>query len=278
MKKIMKNLKFFLLAVLTAVAINSCQKENDATEENTLLTEQETVAEEMLSDLDILVDEALDFQLFFLKSATIDWTFILGDCPTVTYDKTSNPKVMTIDFGKACTGKDGKVRSGKIIVTSASFENVKLERTKTFENFAVDGKKIEGQISKTITIDREDHSRVAVTKENVTITFPDNGGKAQRKAEMTREYKLNTIGNLFDNVITSWGKVEFTRVSGLKVTKTIAESDPLVFKVSCHRLVSGTVNFATSDNRSWSVDYGDGECDNLATVTEGGKTKIIHLK
>jgi hypothetical protein len=266
------------MAALTALVLNFCQKENDTAEDNVLLTEQETIAEEILSDLDILVDEALDFQLFFLKSASLDGTYFLGDCPTVTYDKTSTPKVMTIDFGKACTGKDGKIRSGKIIVTSTSFDNIKLERTKTFENFVVDGKKIEGSIGKTITIDREDHSRVAVTKENVSVTFPDNGGKAQRKAEMTREYKLNSIGNIFDNVITSWGKVEFTRISGTKVTKTINESDPLVFKISCHRLVSGTVNFTTSDNRSWSVDYGDGECDNLATITQGDKTRVIHLK
>jgi hypothetical protein len=274
----MKNIKFILLALFVAIAVNSCQNEELTPEDNTLLTEQETIAEEILSDLDILVDEALDFQFFFLKSATVGETWFLGDCPTITYDKTSTPKVLTIDFGKACTGLDGKIRSGKIIVTSTSFENVKIERVKTFENFTVDGKKIEGTISKTITIDREDHSRVAVTKEDVTITFPDNGGKAQRKAGMTREYKLNTVGNPRDNVITSWGKVEFTRVSGLKVTKTIVEADPLVFKASCHRLVSGTVTFTTSDNRSWSVDYGDGECDNLATVTNGDKTKVIHLK
>jgi hypothetical protein len=274
----MKNFKLFLLAGLAATAMNSCQNENLTAEDNTLLTEQETVTEEILSDVDALVDEALDIQLLFLKSASLEGTQFLGDCPTVTYDKTSTPKVMTIDFGKACTGKDGKIRSGKIIVKSTSFENVKIERIKTFENFVVDGKLIEGSVSKTITIDREDHSRVAVIKENVTITFPDNGGKAQRKAELTREYQLNILGNNKDNVITSWGKVEFIRVSGLKVTKTITEADPLVFKVSCHRLVSGTVTFTTSDNRSWSVDYGDGECDNLATVTNGDKTKVIHLK
>jgi hypothetical protein len=274
----MKNIKFILLALFVAIAVNSCQNEDLTVEDHTLLTEQETIAEEILSDVDALVDEALNLQLFFLKSATVGGNQFLGDCPTITYDKTSTPKVLTIDFGKACTGMDGKIRSGKIIVTSASFENIKTERVKTFENFTVDGKKIEGTISKTITIDREDHSRVAVTKENVTITFPDNGGKAQRKAELTREYQLNSIGNFQDDVITSWGKVEFTRLSGLKVTKTIAEADPLVFKVSCHRLVSGTVTFTTSDNRTWSVDYGDGECDNLATVTNGDKTKVIHLK
>ena len=60
----MKNIKFILLALFVATAVNSCQNEEMTAEDNTLLTEQETIAEEILSDLDLLVDEALDLVLF----------------------------------------------------------------------------------------------------------------------------------------------------------------------------------------------------------------------
>jgi hypothetical protein len=114
--------------------------------------------------------------------------------------------------------------------------------------------------------------------EDIIIIFPEEGGTAYRVARLTREYQFNLCGVLRDNIITSYGTVEFTGVNGLKVTKTISESDPLVFKVSCHRIVSGVVTIITSDNRTWTVDYGDGRCDNLATITRDDKTRIIMLR
>jgi hypothetical protein len=95
---------------------------------------------------------------------------------------------------------------------------------------------------------------------------------------MTREYQLFVLGVQKDNVIKSWGTSEFSRVSGIKLSKTIEEAKPLVFKMECHQIVSGIVSFKTSDNRNWSIDYGSGECDNKATVTKDGETKEITLR
>jgi hypothetical protein len=76
----------------------------------------------------------------------------------------------------------------------------------------------------------------------------------------------------------SWGTVEFTRVCGLKVTRTVAEVKPFIFKMKCHQVVSGIVTFTTSDNRIWTLDYGDGGYDNKATLIKIGETKEIKLK
>ena len=152
------------------------------------------------------------------------------------------------------------------------------ERKKTFEDFYVDGRKIEGFVNKTITINREDNSRVAEILEDITIIFPGEGGTAHRSASLIREYQFNLHGLLKDNIVTSYGTVEFTRVNGLKMTKTISESDPLVFKVLCHHIVSGVVAITTSNNRALTSDYGEGECDNLATITNGDKTRVIRLR
>jgi hypothetical protein len=274
----MKRLSMFIAISLMFVGFNSCQKDEVATTvDETTLSQQETLAEETLADVDLLVDEAVDSNFSLLKSATLENAAYLTDCPVITINKTATPQVMTIDFGTSCSGKDGKIRSGKIIVTSTSFNTFPSVRDKSFVNYFVDGKKIEGSVTKTITKDQENNIRTAVLQENITITFPNNEGTAKRIANLTRQYLRNKLANPADNQIVSWGTVEFTRVSGVKVTKTITSADPLVFKVACHHIVSGTVSVTTSDNRSWTINYGDGACDAKATLTMDGKTKEIKI-
>lgn len=263
---------------LAITALVACQKEDTSIDEALPVAKQETLVEEILVEVDALADEALGLKLSEGKSAVAEGDFFISSCPVITIDNTSDPKVITVDFGTGCTGKDNKVRSGKIIITATSFTDATSERIKTFEDFYVDGAKVEGAVNKIITINRQDHSRVAEIEEDITITFPDENGTAHRVASLIREYQYNKSGVLRDNIITSYGTVEFTRVSGLKVVKTSSESEPLVFKVSCHRLVSGVVTVTTSDNRTWTIDYGDGECDNLATITSGDKTRVIRLR
>ncbi len=275
---IMKIFNSLFAAGLVITALFACQKEDTKIEDAVPFVEQETIVEELVVELDAMADEAISLKLNEGKSAVVEGDFYLSSCSVITIDNTTDPKLITIDFGTGCTGKDGKVRSGKIMITSTSFIDATSERIKTFEDFYVDGRKVEGVVNKKITIDRQDHSRVAGIVEDITVTFPDEGGTAHREARLIREYQFNKPGVLRDNMVTSYGTVEFTRVNGLKVTKTISESDPLVFKVSCHRIVSGVVTITTSDNRTWTIDYGDGECDNLATITSGDKTRIIRLR
>lgn len=275
----MERLKLFFALSLMFIAFNSCQKDEvTPVFDEITLSQQETQAEEAIADIDIIVDEALDLNFGLLKSATIEGSSYLNDCPVITVNKTASPQVMTIDFGTSCTGKDGKKRSGKIIITSASFTNFPSVRTKSFDNYFVDGKKIEGNIVKTISKDQENNIRTAQLQENITINFPDDEGSAHRVANLTRQYQRNTLANREDNQVVSWGTVEFTRVSGVKVTKTITAENPLVYKVTCHHIVSGMVSFTTSNNRNWTIDYGNGDCDNKATLTIGDKTKEIRIR
>jgi len=275
----MKQFRIFFALSLMFFVFNSCQKDDVAPILDEIqVSQMETQAEETLADIDVLVDEALDLKFVLLKSASLESSVYLSDCPVITVNKTATPQVMTIDFGTACTGKDGKIRSGKIIVTSASFTTFPSVRDKSFENYFVDGKKIEGSVAKTISKDHENNIRTAVITENITITFPNGEGKATRVANMTRQYQRNTLANPADNQVVSWGTIEFTRISGVKVNKVISAEKPLVFKVACHHLVSGIVSISTSNNRSWTIDYGNGECDDKATLTIGDKTKEIKIR
>ncbi len=275
----MKRLKMFFALSLMFMAFHSCQKDEVATVFDEIqVSLQETQAEEMGADVDLVVDEALDLNFGSLKSASTEGSFYLSNCPVITVNKTATPQVMTIDFGTACTGKDGKIRSGKIIVTSASFTTFPSVRDKSFENYFVDGKNMEGSVTKTISKDQENNIRTAVIKENISVTFPNGEGKAIRVANLTRQYQRNTLANSEDNQLVSWGTAEFTRFSGVKATKIVAAEKPLVFKTACHHIVSGIVLFTSGNDKSWTIDFGNGECDNKAILTIGDKNKEIKIR
>ena len=150
--------------------------------------------EEIMAGIDILADEAISLKLNAGKSTSDDGNFYLNSCPVITFYKNADPQVIIVDFGTGCEGKDRKVRSGRIIITSTKFKNATAECIKTFEDFYVDGKKIEGTLSKTTTLNLEDHIIVAEVEEDIAITFSDNEGTTNRKASLIRRNELNIIG------------------------------------------------------------------------------------
>ena len=46
---------------------------------------------------------------------------------------------------------------------------------------------------------------------------------------------------------------------------------------SCHWITSGTIAITSSTGQSKTIDFGNGNCDDLATVTEGNQTRTITL-
>lgn len=70
------------------------------------------------------------------------------------------------------------------------------------------------------------------------------------------ESDLNLIGDEIEKVITN----------------------PLVKIEDCDYIVSGTIEFQQNGETIAVIDYGDGECDDIATVTKDGETFDISLK
>lgn len=271
----MKQLKITIGVAALILAMTACDKNETEKVISDDQVKQEVVAEDLMSEIDLLTDEVIDLQLGFEKSATTAENYFIGDCPTVTFDKNAVPQKITIDFGTGCTGPDGVLRSGKIIITSSQFENKTVERTITFDHFTSEEYSIDGEIARTIIRDIENHSRTARITEDIEITFEDNT-QLTRKASLTREHFFG-LPLAADNVTNTWGQVTTTFPDDITVTKTIAETTPLQFKLLCMQLVSGIATF-DNGNRTWTIDYGDGECDNEATVTTNGVSKTVKLK
>lgn len=281
----MRKNAFYLSLSLALLLLPACQ--NNGTETLLDTTAQDSPAEaalietqmdETLEAIDLLVDEAINNNASLLRAATVDSNLYLTDCPTITVDTVAVPHVMTIDFGSSCTGKDGKIRSGKILVSATSFKVFPSVRTKTFQDFVVNNKKIEGTVSKTIQKDAINLIRTATLQENVQVIDLLKGDTISRISGITRQYKRNVLADKTDDQTLTWGTVSNTRPNGVVVTKTVTETTPLVFEAYCKHIVSGIASFENSKGRKWSINYGDGNCDDKATLESEGKTKEITIR
>jgi hypothetical protein len=270
----MKRIKILFWAGILSAAVVSCQKNEVESSVNEDLIEHEIEIENLLADLDAFSEEVIDNQLGLLKSAITAINDEEDSCPVITWYRNSEPRKMIIDFGSECEGKDGKTRSGKIIISSSSFENMSATQTKTFENFSVNGWSIEGVITKKVTLILEEKTRIAEVVEELTLTSEGKVGTCI--GTMTRKHEMGEIHDRSDNVISSWGEVVTQWQDGKTVTKTISEDNPLIFLHACRQIVSGILAVTSGEN-SWSINYGTGDCDKLATINRNGIEREIRI-
>lgn len=202
---------------------------------------------------------------------------VLGPCVTITLTQNGNLRTLTIDYGsQGCLCWDGKTRKGKLIATAANFNALNVLRTLTTENYYVNDYQVEGTITRNITRDLSEHTREAQIVENLTITSPNSQVVYTRSATLTRIFDRNILGNPLDNTLTTWGQVNITRTNGNQVTRVVDQATPLFYKNSCHQVVSGMANITTNGN-NYTIDFGNGTCDDVATVSNGTNTWIINL-
>jgi len=273
----MKTTTYILGLAILAFATSSCDRRDDNTPDSTMVV-QENESAEYAVEVDAIADEAYDAaQANALKSATVTANYIT-DCAILTLNLAETTKVLTIDFGTGCVGKDGKTRTGKIIITTESFTETNFQRTFSFDNYTVNGHAIAGNITKTITNNIDANSRLADISEDITITLADNNGTLTRAAELVRLYEFGTLGLVGDNKFTTWGETVFTNAQGNTMTKNVAEATPLIYKTACRQVVSGIMEITFGTNNVWSVNFGDDTCDNLATASNGENSWVIRLR
>ncbi len=286
-KLIMKTKTLFYYSIFLfsfLFILSSCQKDNGpATISDTdlKLAEDDALTESVFDDIMASVDNAVmttDDLLFNggLKSAVVSET-----CPLITVDHPDTefwPKVITLDYGDGCEGFFRKTRSGKIKITLTARYRVEGSiKTVELINYKINNLKVEG--TKVISNDGRNENG------NLTFTIQLTGGKliTEDEKEITREFtrvREWTAGELtpnhWDDVYSITGSASGININGISYTRTI--TSPLIKAASCVFIQSGTVAREVDGRPASTLDYGDGECDNEATITIGDITKTILLK
>lgn len=198
----------------------------------------------------------------------------LPECATVTESGDAYPKTITIDFGDGCAGDRGREKSGQLIITlTAPMEEEGAIRSVAFDNFAVNGNPVIGS-RVTTNIGTQEAGYLTFSKEvNMTIETPR--GMMTRTFSGTKQWVAGfDTETCDDNVFLVSGSGSGTCHSGS--TRTMTITTPLLVDRTCGYPTQGVIE-NTSEERSGTIDFGDGTCDNLAVVTKDGESREINL-
>ena len=278
-------LKNFLLtaaAFVLACGFYACKKDKNASSEVEAtfeLSGDQAISENLNSDAEYVLNEAaIDNNFSGNTPATVTSTLNVLSCATVTITPLQGfPKNITIDFGGGCTSTNGITRSGKIYVSlSDSLRKSGSIAVMTFENYYVSGFKKEGKITWTNT------SQAGVKSwnrkcEDGKITAP--GGRYWLHVgiqDVIQTQGSSTPFNLLDDVFSITGNHTVTNMAGNSRTSTITEA--LEKKVSCENIDMGKIKIE-GPNHYAVLDFGDGSCDKIATISiDGNSPRTILLR
>lgn len=281
----MKRLKSIQPLVLTsAIAFiflfSSCVKDKEK-DSDTNASRNESVAEAYFNELSSISDQAAkNGELSGFKLAE-DAGSMLATCAIITIDTSSsvsaaNPDTFIVDFGTGCLGNDGKTRRGILVITATGryFETGSVITIRP-SNYFVNDNQITGfrrvtNLGPTAT----NQPRISI-EVNGSVILANNGG--------TITWIANRIGTWLTGFNTPFlffdDEYGFTGTSSGSITNgsswnTVINTQ-LVYRHSCRQIVSGTSTVSPDNKPDRLVDFGNGVCDNTATVTINGNTYIF---
>lgn len=274
-----------ILGVIAALAIglmiSSCQKE-DNQNNNVPVSPQSSVksasdnatAESVWSGIFKQADNA--------ARNTGNLKELTGGCPTITIDNlASYPITITIDFGTACTCQDGKIRSGIIVaVLSAPYTQAGSVLTINLQDYHEIINGTDYAVTGTETVTNMGPNAAGnlyydVLVSNAVITSIN--GTINWNSHRQNEWILgsDTAFDIWDDVYLVTGSADGTNQNG--ETFEINITSALRVEISCSYIVSGTLEVLTQANPPIIVDYGSGDCDNIATASCYGYTATIYM-
>ncbi len=283
--------------LFTTLIFSSCQKETSQSEQDAQEVEASRVSGESESEAETIFNGVFDDAMGVNDEVAIGGTGVFGRlnvCPTVTITRpTSNtfPVRVVMDFGvNGCVGPDGHFRKGKVITEYTGRLLVPgAMAVTTFDGFYVDSVHVQGthkitNISTVVTpgtapVDRK--FRVVVLQGKLTRP---NGNYIAWNSEKTisQVEGLGTIlpiDDIFKIEGASNGQV---KRGNLLVGFNSTIMEPLVKRFNCRWIVRGVVKTTrvnTSTNNPWiaTLNFGNGNCDNLAVLTINGVSYQITL-
>jgi len=280
----MKN--YFLIICLCFFAL-SCRKDKTVVVDNQTTSSQDNnISENVFADIKKVVEEAATDEGKSAKNVA----YSFGACATVSTtpawtDTVNWPKTMTIDFGTTnCTDSYGINRRGKLIVTvTGRYIDSGTVLTVQPQNYYVNDYLVEG--TKTLTNlgrNANNHLTYQVVVTNGKVTFPDgqyttwNSTRTNEWIEGdTTSWFSNGLAGVCDDVYLITGSASGVNRRGLNYTVTI--TTPLRKEICCRWLVSGVLKVSPSGLPDRIIDFGNGTCDNKATVTINGNSFEIPM-
>jgi len=291
--------KILFLGLLLSLFTVSCNKDKD--EDNNDFTADEAgvnakidVANDDVSDIvEGQFNATMDNSTTGKATEYAAVTTNLPTCATVTRNPAFGTPLTvgqtvtkTIDFGTTgCAMPNGNILKGQIIVTflydpAATSHTINYQFVNFYHNaIKFDGNKTFTRTMSVATATTPSHP-IVVMNMDMNATFPD-GRVFNRVGTRTREIiaGYDTPNVLADNVYQVIGNWTTTFPNTTLQTSTISSSNPLIIKMSCIAvnkplIVQGLITFVRNGHTA-TLDYGSGDCDNVAVFTKNGTSYTI---
>ncbi len=277
-----KNLMKYLTAVaIVGILFASCKKKTqDETDKDTTASSDNALAEGTYNDVHNIADQASAGTLSsYLAPSTSNEKGLLSACATVVIDTAVNPHTITVNFGATnCLCNDGRYRRGIVNVSySGHYRDSASTHTISFTNYFVNDNQVMGTKTVTNNGHNSSHHLTFSIQVNGTIIKANNGGTITWTSTRTREWVAgeSTPWNWTDDEYLITGTATGTNALGNSFTA--ATTSALDIKMNCHYIVAGGFQITPSGKATRYVDYGNGTCDDQATVTINGTVYNITL-
>lgn len=273
----LRKLVAILIALIVSVAFAACDKQET--------TDNNIVAKTTVSDyLNVLnafslstVDEITNDNGSNEKSAET-W-----DCLTVTIHPNGTdefwPRSWTLDYGtENCECYKGISRRGKIHVSISDWwRNEGSYREITFEDFYFNDNKLIGVKTYLNTgVNESGNMTFTKTVADAQLTYGDTATMSWNSEKYSELIEGTETFKFADDVWSVTGGGSGVNVDGKNYTFTITSA--LIYKNRCYFPVSGEIEFVIPNEENLVINYGSGECDDVATAKVGdGEAKEIEL-
>jgi len=189
-----------------------------------------------------------------------------SQCPIDSIDPADTlngyPVTMYIKYGTSCTCPDGKIRKGTLVCTfDTAWDSSNPTMTVVLQNYWVNGVHFEGTIA------------VSKNTANRSFTQTITGGKCSNSSwtilyngthTMTMTAGFNTLTDPTDDVFQFSGNATGTNRESVNFTADI--TSPVEKRGNCRYITKGTVDITPEGKNTRTIDFGDGTCDDKATL------------
>jgi hypothetical protein len=205
---------------------------------------------------------------------------------TITHPTTNFfPVIVVLDFGTSgCPGPDGRIRRGKIITEYTNrLVYPGAIATTSFDGFYVDDVHVEGTHKITNTSAGTSNRQFAVEVRDAKLTKPTGDYIKWNSDRVITQIEGIITPDFHDDIfsITGSGQGQVKRGTLLAGWQS-STTEPLIKRLTCRWIVKGRIRTVrVNSNPTGSsvavLDFGNGNCDNLAIITINGVSHQITL-
>ena len=268
----MKTIKLVLLTFISLFFLQNCKKDKPS-DDSSLVTNDDA---KKVAITDSKTDEILDFTDIFAFDNSQNRSHQLPSCVTQTVVQQGASLVITLEFDpNGCLMPNGRTYRGTVTITRDRDTLAhSISGSVSFDQFYIDDFMIDGSTNFVREFNASGNPQVTHNYD-FSFTFP-NGDTASRSGTRIREWVagFGTPAHN-DDVFLVTGQSHIVRRNGTVLDAVIV--NPLRREIPCPYFVSGTVEI-TKNGQTAILDFGNGTCDNEATLTlPNGTVRIIHL-